>query len=274
MSMPPDLEAYFQRIGYEGDASPTLATLHEIHRLHPERIPFENLDPLLGLRVRLDLASLQDKLISRRRGGYCFEHNLLLRYVLEAMGFRVNGLAARVRWNVPEGASLPLTHMLLRIELEAHTWIADVGFGGQVLTAPLLLEPGLVQQTPHEPYRLTTEGDGYVLECQLGERWLPLYHFDLREQLLPDYEMGNWYVSTHPESRFTTNLIIARTEAGRRYTLHNGSFAVHNLREGTQRTSLSSTDQMKELLRDCFRIQLPEHPNLEKVLAHFLSTTP
>ncbi len=271
MSMSPNLEAYFQRIGYEGDASPALATLREIHRLHPERIPFENLDPLLGQPVRLDPVSLQDKLISRRRGGYCFEHNLLLRYMLETLGFSVSGLAARVRWNVPEGVSLPLTHTLLRIELDARTWIADVGFGGQVLTAPLLLEPDLVQQTPHEPYRLTVEGDGYVLECQLGERWLPLYHFDLREQLLPDCEVGNWYVSTHPESRFTTNLIVARTEPGRRYTLHNDSFAIHDLHKSTQRTLISSTGQMKDLLRDCFHIRLPEHPDLEKALARFLA---
>ncbi len=271
MSLPPELKAYFARIGYAGDARPTLATLCEIHRRHTERIPFENLDPLLGQRVRLDRAALQDKLISRQRGGYCFEHNLLLRQMLETMGFRVSVLAARVRWNVPEGVSLPLTHALLCIELDARTWIADVGFGGQVPTAPLLLEPGLVQQTPHEPYRLTADGDGYVLECRPGECWLPLYRFDLREQLFADCEMANWYVSTCPESRFTTNLTIARTEPGRRYTLHNNGFAIHDLGGDTRRTLLASTGEMKDLLRDCFHIRLPEHPDLDQALARFLA---
>ncbi len=96
-----DLDAYFQRIGYDGERTPTLATLRAIHARHATMIPFENLSPLLRQPVRLDLSSLQDKLIHQGRGGYCFEHNLLLRAALLALGFQVRGLAARVRWNVP-----------------------------------------------------------------------------------------------------------------------------------------------------------------------------
>jgi N-hydroxyarylamine O-acetyltransferase len=270
MSKPSGLDAYFERIGYSGDAAPTLATLRDIHRLHPERIPFENLDPLLGLRVSLDTAALCDKLVTRRRGGYCYEHNLLLKHALETIGFRVGGLAARVRWGVPEGQTLPLTHMLLRVEIDGRTWIADVGFGGQVLTAPLLLEPGLLQETPHEDYRLMQDGDGYLLQWRLLDDWQTLYRFDLREQLLPDYEMSNWYVSTHPASRFTTSLAVARTEPGRRYTLRNDSFAIHDARGNTERRTLASLVEMKDLLRDMFRIPLPGHPDLDARLAGFL----
>jgi N-hydroxyarylamine O-acetyltransferase len=91
-----DLDAYFERIGYAGERTPTLDTLRGIQACHPAAIAFENLNPLLGWPVRLDARSLQQKLVVDRRGGYCFEHNLLLGHVLNAVGFSVSGLAARI----------------------------------------------------------------------------------------------------------------------------------------------------------------------------------
>src|SRR5689334_9048986 len=132
-----DLDAYFERIGYTGAGTPTLDTLRVILLRHTEAIAFENLDPLLRRRVRLDAASLERKLVRDGRGGYCFEHNLLLRHALEGIGFAVTGLAARVIWNAPEGALRPRTHMLLRVQVEGTPYLADVGFGGQTLTGPL-----------------------------------------------------------------------------------------------------------------------------------------
>ena len=143
-----DLDAYFNRIGYSGERSPTLETLRGIHIHHTETIPFENLNPVLGWPVHLDAVSLQQKLIHSRRGGYCYEQNLLLRHALETIGFNVIGLAARVSWNTSEGEVLPRTHMLLRIDLDGQAYIADVGFGGQTLTAPLRLELEIEQSTP------------------------------------------------------------------------------------------------------------------------------
>jgi len=116
--MPLDLDAYFERIGYRGERTATLPTLQEIHRLHPAAIPFENLNPLLGLPVRLDLASIEAKLVRSRRGGYCFEHNLLLAEVLERLGFGVTRLAARVLWNQPEDARTARGHMLLAVAVD------------------------------------------------------------------------------------------------------------------------------------------------------------
>src|SRR5215813_4134219 len=98
-----DLDAYFGLIGYSGSRAPTLETLRGIHLRHALTIPFENLDPFLRRPVRLDLASLQNKLLRDRRGGYCFEHNVLFKAALDALGFQVTGLAARVLWNLPEG---------------------------------------------------------------------------------------------------------------------------------------------------------------------------
>src|SRR2546430_1492720 len=144
-----DLDAYFKRINYSGSHSPTIETLRQIHARHTQAIPFENLNPFLKWPVNLDIASLQQKLIHDKRGGYCYEQNLLFRHALETIGFGVVGLAARVSWNTPEDVVLPRTHMLLRIDLDGQAHIADVGFGGLTLTAPLRLGLETGEPTPH-----------------------------------------------------------------------------------------------------------------------------
>src|SRR5262245_27241696 len=117
--MPPqiDIEAYFARIGHAGPRAPRLETLRELHLRHVQAIPFENLDPLLGLPVRLDLLALERKLVREGRGGYCFEHNLLFADVLQTLRYRVTGLAARVLWNAAPDAITARSHMLLRIDI-------------------------------------------------------------------------------------------------------------------------------------------------------------
>src|SRR5262245_7124405 len=135
-----DVDAYFERIGYRGLRSASVDTLAEIHLRHAQTIPFENLNPFLRWTVRLDLQSPQQKLVRHKRGGYCFEHNLLLSHVLRELGFQVRGLAARVRWNVPEDTLTARGHMLLLLDLGDRPYVADVGFGGLTLTAPLRLE--------------------------------------------------------------------------------------------------------------------------------------
>src|SRR5690349_12077583 len=96
MSDDPNIDAYFERIGFSGSIAPTLQTLETLHALHPAAIPFENLDPLMGVPVRLELKNLEQKLLFDKRGGYCFEHNLLFKAMLEDLGYDAAGLAARV----------------------------------------------------------------------------------------------------------------------------------------------------------------------------------
>ena len=131
------LARYFTRIGYHGPAEPTLDVLRQLHLLHPQAIPFENIDAYSGLGVSLDLARIADKMLARGRGGYCFEHNRLFQAVLEQLGFRVTPLIARVRWQVPADVRTGLTHMLLRVDLDGRSWFADVAFGSTTQTAPL-----------------------------------------------------------------------------------------------------------------------------------------
>ncbi len=268
-----DLDAYFQRIGYAGARTPTLETLRAIQLRHTDTIAFENLNPLMRWPVRLDIESLQQKLVRDGRGGYCYEQNLLFSHVLKALGFQVTGLAARVLWNEPDAAITPRSHMLLCVGLNEKPYIADVGFGILTPTGPLRLEPDIEQATPHEPFRLIRAGQEFVMQAKIRGDWKILYRFDLQEQLLPDYEVSNWYVSTHPDSIFVTGLMAARPATDCRYALRNNEFAAHHLNGNTERRVLTSAAEMRETLEKVFCITLPDVPELDAALARLTSQT-
>ena len=254
-----DLAAYFDRIGYAGPAEPTLAVLSEIHRLHVAAIPFENLSPLIGDEVPLDLADLQAKLVRGGRGGYCFEHNLLLWAALRQIGFEAEGLGARVLWGAPAEAPVrQRSHMALLVRLADGPVVADVGFGGLTMSAPLALKTGVVQPTPHEPFRLiAAPGEAYDLEAAVGERWLPLYRFDLCPQLPVDYEPANWFVATHPSSPFPSHLMGARAEPHRRLALFDTRFTVRERGQPPVERTLASLDELATVLTEDFGLTLP-----------------
>jgi len=265
-----DLRGYLDRIGFSGAAAPTLETLRQLHLCHAQAIPFENLNPLLGWPVLLDPESLQRKLVQQGRGGYCYEQNLLFKHALESVGFKVTGLAARVVWDTPADVILPRTHMLIRVDVEGQAYIADVGFGGLTLTAPLLLEAGVEQFTPHESFRLVRDGEELMMQVNLAGMWKPLYRFALQEQLLPDYEMANWYVSCHPKSRFVNGLIVARPDRERRYALANNEFSERYIDGRTERRKLESVAEIRRVLEGPFGITLPAGPELDAALGRFV----
>ena len=157
-----ELESYFARVNYDGPREPSLDVLRALQYRHTHTFPFENLDVLLGRGIRLDTGALTVKLIDSRRGGYCFEQNGLFWRVLNALGFAVTPLAARVRWQVPDEVETGRTHMLLKVDLPEGPYIVDVGFGGLNPTAPFALEPGLAQATSLETYRIVPWGGGYA----------------------------------------------------------------------------------------------------------------
>lgn len=267
-----DIDAYFARIGHAGSREPTLETLREIHRLHPQAIVFENLNPLMRWPVKLDEASIQQKLLRGGRGGYCYEHNLLLMNVLKTLGFEVRGLAARVIRNGEEDEITPRGHMLMSVTVESQPYLVDVGFGGATLTGPIRLEPGLEQPTAHEPYRLTKTNGHFMLQQKVRYVWVSLYRFDLQEQFLPDYEMANWYMSSHPDSHFLYTLAVARTGPGRRHTLRNNSLAVHHVQGQTERHTLTTAAELRDALVDIFELQLPDAPELNPILQRIAAT--
>lgn len=270
-----DLDAYFDRIGYGGSRSPTLDTLRSLHLQHAQAIAFENLNPMMGWPVRIDLPSVEEKIVRGGRGGYCFEQNLLFSHVLRVLGFTVTNLAARVLWRAASDDDVtPRTHMLLRVDLEGEPYIADVGFGGQSLTGPLRMIADVEQATPHEPFRLLAVNDGgFKLQALLGRVWKSLYRFDLQPQLEPDYEIANYYLYTHPSSHFRTSLLAARPTPDCRYGLANNFLSTHPRNGPSQRKALTSVAQVRDTLQEIFQLTLPTGPDLDEAIARVCGFT-
>src|SRR6185437_10381872 len=167
----------------------------------------------------------------------------------------------------PPGVVRPRTHMLLCVELPDGRYVADVGFGGLTLTAPLRLAADIEQPTPHETFRLIATPDGgFAMDALLQEAWKTLYRFDLQPQLLPDYEVANWFVATHPQSHFITSLIAALPFPGGRLALSNHQLTVYRTGAAAEQRSLSNAAELRAVLQKDFGLTLPESPELEQRL--------
>lgn len=258
-----DLDAYLTRTGYAGPREPTLDTLGGVVRAHACSIPFENLDVLLGRPISLDPAAVERKLVLGRRGGYCFEQNGLLLRALGALGFAVAPLSARVRVQTPREVIPPRTHLFLRVDLEGVPWLADVGVGSLTPTGPVRLDRlDAEQPTPHEPRRVVREdrhpSPRYFHQAKLGDDWADVYEFTFEEMPGIDQELGNWWTSTHPESKFRRNLsaALARPD-GTRLSLRNREFTRRRGAEVIERFELADADHLLAVLAERFGLAFP-----------------
>jgi arylamine N-acetyltransferase len=255
-------KAYFKRIGYDGDGAPTLDTLSAVVAAHLRTIAFENLTPLMGAPVfDLSAEALFDKMVHHPRGGYCYEQNGLLRHVLSDLGFEVDALSARVVWMNPEGLLGPpaaQTHQLLAVRIPGDDgrYLADVGFGGQTLSSPIRFVADEVQQTRHEPYRLRHLGTGFVLETRIRQDWRPLYVFADEAKPQIDLQVGSWYVSTHPESKFVTSLMASVVTDEARWNLNGRHLAVHHRDGRSERHELVNASGVLDVLMNRFGIDV------------------
>ncbi|ODT68458.1 MAG: hypothetical protein ABS75_20470 [Pelagibacterium sp. SCN 63-23] len=265
-----NLNAYFERIGFAGSIAPSLATLEMLHALHPAAIPFENLTPLMGGAVPLDQPSLERKLLAEKRGGYCFEHNLLFKRMLEDLDYGVRPLLARVVWNGAEGAHNPPSHLLLLVEVNGQNYIADVGFGGLTLTAPLRLRAGVEQTTPHDTFRLSGGDPDWTLEVKIGEDWRAVYIFNVDEAPEAEIAAINQRLSTDPASPFTHELRVALSPGGRRLKLHNGRFTIQPVEGEKEQRDISRIESLRSVLTEQFGLTLPSDERLEGALARLL----
>jgi N-hydroxyarylamine O-acetyltransferase len=249
-----DLDGYLARTGYSGCLDPTVETLRGLHFAHATKIPFENLDILLGRGIALDLKSLQVKLVERRRGGYCFEHNTLFAAVLESLGFAVTRLAARVRFG--SQTIRPRSHMLLSVDIGSEPWLADVGFGGEGLLYPIRLHQKDEDRQGAWRYRVYDEGDVHVLQSLHSEGWFDLYAFTRELQYPVDYVVSNHFTSTHPDSPFVRSLVAQRNGPDVRWTLHDRELAEERP-DGKTATTLPDDDALLATLADVFTLQFP-----------------
>jgi N-hydroxyarylamine O-acetyltransferase len=170
--------------------------------------------------VSLQLPDLEDKLVRRRRGGYCFEQNLLLKAALEALGAEVEMLLARVRVGRPAGSPGPRTHLVLRVRAAGRDWHADVGFGRGTLLEPIPFGPGGPYEQAGWRFRVVPDGCELVLQTARATDWVDLYGFVPRPVPFIDVETSNWFTCTHPRSPFVTGLIVSTQRSdGLRLTL-------------------------------------------------------
>lgn len=258
---------YLQRLGYDAPPAPTLQTLQALQLRHVCTFAFESLSALMHVPVPIDLPSVEQKVLLEGRGGYCYELNQMFLALLQELGFDARGITGRVVMGGPPEAHTARTHRLSLVTLEGVRYISDVGFGGMVPSSPLQLDTDTVQATAHEPYRLTFDGQGsYTLWAQVAGEWRGLYVFDLQVQAAIDYEIGNWYVSTHPDSPFVGQLKVARLAPGKRHTLNNASYAVHYLDRPSEKRTLESADELLDLLTATFGVRVPVSATLRQAL--------
>jgi N-hydroxyarylamine O-acetyltransferase len=253
------LNKYLARIDLKATPRADLSTLTAIHAAHVNAIPFEGLDPLLGRPVKLDLASVQDKLVDSRRGGYCFEQNTLLKAALEEIGFKVTALGARVRWmSSPESPLGPRTHMLLKVDLDDGAYLADAGFGACVIDAPLRLATDVEQRTAMGTYRLSQADGLFSLSARQSSGWRVAYSFNLEPQIQSDHELGSWYTSTNPLAPFVHTLIMERVSGDKRYKLINRRLAIEE-RDGNVvvERPIGSAEELGRILDETFGVVPP-----------------
>jgi N-hydroxyarylamine O-acetyltransferase len=217
-------DAYLERIGLGSGESPAWQT---IHRAHATSIPFENLDSHRGIPVSLDQQHLERKMVADRRGGYCFEHNLLLASALEHLGLRVEPMLARVRVGGAPPEARPTGHLVLRVtDGDAKEWQADVGFGVGTLLDPIPFgpDPDAVHEQSGWSFRVIEDGPELVLQTRGPDGWSDVYGFLPRPVPRIDIEVSNWWICTNPASPFVFGLIASvHHDDGRRESLSDWS---------------------------------------------------
>ena len=250
------LEAYLARIGWRGPLEPTLATLTALLRAHMARVPFENLDVLLGRGVRLDLNSVHAKLVLAQRGGYCYEHATLLAAALERIGFHPVAHAARVVMVTPRPAS-PRTHMFLSVAVGGATYLLDPGFGGHGPLIPVPIVEGQDLRAGLDLHRLTRRDGEWVLEAQIGGTMTPLWMSTLQTESPIDFLMANHFTSTWKESPFVNRLMLRALTPEGRVSVMNRDVTIS--RGGTiEKLELADRRALRTLLADYFGFDLPE----------------
>ena len=214
MAKPLDVDAYLARVNYTGPRTADYNTLSSILRSHIASIPFESFDVLLGRPIRLDPEALQAKIVANRRGGYCFEHGSLMYAALQAIGFAPIRHASRVVLFEQRHESVR-QHMFLTVAIDGVTYVIDPGFGPFACPFPIPVD-GSPVPTSAPTHRLSREGNDWILYVTQEGKQVPGWISTMEEEYPVDFEMMNYYISTHPASFYTHNILAsAVTHEGR-----------------------------------------------------------
>jgi len=254
-----DQKAWLDRIGYMGPLAPTLETLNGLIFAHAHTISYETLDIMLGRPPKLDVPTLQTKMIAGKRGGYCFEQNMLFRAALRSLGYRITSLQGRVVRGLAIDAPRPAIHMLLQVELPEGPYLADVGFGNLAPTCALSLKPLVEQETPHEVMRFIDVGGELTLQARFKRGWEHIYRLIPYPRYDGEYEITNWYTATHPETPYQGNIIVAKPGPNRtRVTMYNARVTVRDAEGRADKRWLASDCDYHDMLRGEFGLNMSD----------------
>lgn len=264
---PLDLAAYARRIGHDGGVGawrPNRATLQALIERHATAIPFENLDALSRRPPSLDLGTLQDKLLHRARGGWCFEQNTLLLAVLREIGFDARPREARMRANVPPAQPTARTHMALEVRLDGEALLVDVGCGGLAPLGPVPLRASPTRCADGAEYRVLADDAGeQLLQIRGSAGWDDAYRLLPGRPLAVDFEVANWFVGTHPQALLGNHVLVSRAVDGGRLTLFDHELSFRRAATGTfERRTLQGADEIGDTLRGRFGLDLDD-PTLD-----------
>jgi len=256
-----DIDSYLKRIGYRGSREPTAETLRRIHRAHMLAVPFENLDIHLGRPIALSLSSFYDKIVRRRRGGFCYELNGLFGWLLEQLGFTVMILSARVFYNAQAGPEFD--HLVLLIDIEERL-LADVGYGDLFLE-PLRLDAGKEDIQYGSSYRLTDSDSEKTLQRRRESDWEPQYIVSLTPHRLDEFSAMCLHQQTSPESIFTQKVVCSLATQNGRITLTNDHL-ITTIEGRSKKRVIASAEEYRALLMTHFGIELEEGARVDRLM--------
>jgi len=252
-----DLSSYLNRLQVKQGIKPDISTLRRLHRIHMEKIPFENLDIVLQRQIKIDEDSMWDKLINQRRGGFCYELNGLFAWLLRQIGFEVTYLNARV-FNSTRELGIDFDHLALLVTNpdQAGRWLTDVGFGDS-FNEPLNFEERSDQVQELRAYRIEETSEGYITwQRNYDGTWKRQYFFDLQPHKFPDeYEAACLYHQTSPNSSFTRSSIISRATPDGRVSLED-DWLILTTNGVREKRPIAGKDEYKVLLKEHFGVEL------------------
>lgn len=304
---------YLQQLGFteseiDKPIKPDLDTLKRLQMAHLTQYPFQSVTTILDRPNDLEEASIYDKVVERRLGGYCYELNGLFLALLCHLGYEARIITGVVILDNQLERRNARTHMAIMVTINRQNYLVDVGFGGLVPSAPLLFtynqenyeadaqndneqqEPN-IQTTPHGRYKIIRDDsfdnqsenpilphaqvnyERYILCCEVKSEWQMLYVFDLLPQIKMDMIVGNWYISTYPNSPFKGRLMVSRLdEQGVRHTLLNNQYRRHQLGKPSQTKTISSVDELLSKLKAVFFMNIEDEltPSKRQHLQSFL----
>ena len=248
-----DLSKYYKRIGFEGQATADLEGVAAVMRHQLRAVPFENLDVQAGKPVSILPEDIVDKLVHRRRGGYCYEVNGLFAMALTALGVDYRFVGCRPM-TTPDRR--PRTHMAILVRFGGAEWLCDLGFGAYGMRAPLRLDHADAVVQDHDAYRLeAVSADEYVFRAKVDGAWADQYSFDLSPHEWVDFAPANWFNSTAAESLFVRHLLVMRHTPEGRVVLFDGR--LKTIARGETSVRHIDADERAAVLRDLFGLEMP-----------------